>query len=226
MQLVVLAGGFGMRLRGSIPEGLPKPMAPIGGRPFLEHLFDRAIAQGVNGIHLLVGYAADVITGHFGSEYRGVPVTYSVEGVPLGTGGALKAAEPHLADDFLLVNGDTFADVKYRELHALLSSGPLGLTLSQIEDVSRYGSVTTEGGSVVAFREKGSAGRGFVNAGVYACRRDLLDALPPRESFSFEVDFLQPELPRLRPHFVLANSEIIDIGTPESYALANSVFGA
>lgn len=225
MQLVVLAGGFGTRLRGVIPEGLPKPMASIAGKPFLEHLLDRAIAQGVNGIHLLVGYAAEVITQHFGDEYHGVPVTYSVEDVPLGTGGALKAAAPHLADAFLFVNGDTFADVNYRDLLDLLGPSPLCLTLSEIEDVSRYGSVVAEADAAVAFREKGSTGRGFVNAGVYACRRELLDMLPDQESFSFEVDFLQTELPRLRPRFLLADSGIIDIGTPESYALANTIFG-
>ncbi len=225
MQLVVLAGGFGTRLRGVIPEGLPKPMASIAGKPFLEHLLDRAIAQGVTGIHLLVGYAAEVITHHFGNDYRGVPVTYSVEDVPLGTGGALRAAEPHLADNFLFVNGDTFAEVNYRALLDLLGSSLLCLTLSEIEDVSRYGSVVVEADTVVAFREKGAVGRGFVNAGVYACRRDLLEVLPDKESFSFEVDFLQAELPRLRPRFLVADSEIIDIGTPESYALANSVFG-
>lgn len=121
MQLVVLAGGFGTRLRGVIPEGLPKPMASIAGKPFLEHLLDRAIAQGVTGIHLLVGYAAEVITHHFGNDYRGVPVTYSVEDVPRGPE-ALRAAEPHLADNFLFVNGDTFAEVNYRALLDLLGS--------------------------------------------------------------------------------------------------------
>jgi D-glycero-alpha-D-manno-heptose 1-phosphate guanylyltransferase len=225
MQLVVLAGGFGTRLRGAIPEGLPKPMAPIAGRPFLEHLLDRAIVQGVKEVHLLVGHAAEVISRHFGNSYRGVPVSYSFENVPLGTGGALKAAMPHLAEEFIFVNGDTFADVSYRGLLDLLGSSPLCLSLAEIEDVSRYGSVITAGDVVVGFREKGAAGPGMVNAGAYACRRDLLDLLPDPASFSFEVDFLEPELPRLRSRFLVVASEIIDIGTPESYALANAVFG-
>src|SRR3954468_11746921 len=114
MQLVVLAGGFGTRLRGAIPEGLPKPMAPIGGRPFLEHLLDRGILHGVSDIHLLVGYRAEIISDHFGAAYRGVPVTYSFEETPLGTGGALKAAAPQLASEFIFANGDTFADLNYR----------------------------------------------------------------------------------------------------------------
>jgi D-glycero-alpha-D-manno-heptose 1-phosphate guanylyltransferase len=226
MQLVILAGGFGTRLRGVIPEGLPKPMAPIAGRPFLEHLFDHAIAQGVEEVHLLVGHAAEVISRHFGNSYGGVPVTYSFEYVPLGTGGALKAAEPKLAEEFLFVNGDTFADVNYCGLLDLLDSSSLSISLANIEDVSRYGSVITDVDVVVGFRAKGAVGPGMVNAGVYACRRDLVDLLPDQASFSFEVDFLEPELPRLRPRFQVVDSGIIDIGTPESYAFANAVFGS
>ena len=224
MQLVVLAGGLGTRLRGVIPEGLPKPMASIGGRPFLEHLLDRGISQGVTGVHLLVGHAAQLISDHFGDNYRGIPVTYSVEEIPLGTGGALKAAESKLAQEFLLVNGDTFADAPYRSVLDLLKTGLLGMCLARTEDVSRYGSVATDGDEVVGFREKGATGPGLVNAGVYACRRDLLDLLPDKPAFSFEVDFLQLQLPYLRPRFLVVDSGIIDIGTPESYALANNFF--
>jgi D-glycero-alpha-D-manno-heptose 1-phosphate guanylyltransferase len=225
MQLVVLAGGLGTRLRGAIPDGLPKPMASIAGRPFLEHLFDRAILQGVTSIHLLVGHSADVIVRHFCDVYREVAVTYSVEQVPLGTGGALRAAEPELADSFLFVNGDTFADVDYRALFALTESAPLGMSLARVDDVSRYGSVAVAGDHVIDFLEKGADGSGLINAGAYACRRDLVRAFPSRAAFSFEVDFLQPELPSLRPRFVVVESGIIDIGTPESYLRANAVFG-
>ena len=99
------------------------------------------------------------------------------------------------------------------------------MSLANIEDVSRYGSVVTDGDVVVGFREKGAEGPGMINAGAYACRRELLDLLPDKKSFSFEVDFLEPELPRLRPRFAAVDSGIIDIGTPESFALANAVFG-
>ncbi|WP_264004207.1 sugar phosphate nucleotidyltransferase [Mycolicibacterium sphagni] len=225
MQLVVLAGGFGTRLRGAIPEGLPKPMAPIGSKPFLEHLLDRGIAQGVRDIHLLVGYRAEIITGHFGAAYRDVPISYSFEETPLGTGGALKAAAAQLADEFVFANGDTFADCDYPDLLDRLGSGVLSMTLAAIADVSRYGSVVTEGDVAVRFREKGATGPGMVNAGTYGCRRELLGMLPERASFSFETDFLEPALPKLRPPFQIVKSGIIDIGTPESYRLAEDVFG-
>lgn len=183
MQLVVLAGGLGTRLRGAIPEDVPKSMATIAGRPFLEHLFDQAIGQGVDAFLLLTGYKAEVISGYFGESFRGVPVAYSVEDVPRGTGGALKAAGPQLASEFLLANGDTFVDVNYRGLLRLLKSSPLCLALASVQDVGRYGSVEIDARSVIGFHEKKFHGRGLINAGVYACSRSLLEILPAQESF-------------------------------------------
>lgn len=225
MQLVVLAGGLGTRLRGAISDGTPKPMAPIAGKPFLEHLLDRAVEQGVDQVHLLTGYRAEVVSDHFGSCYRGVPVTYSVETVPLGTGGALKAALDVLQHEFILANGDTFADVDYRSLLGLLGPCPIGMSLARVDDVSRFGSVTIDDDVVVGFGEKTVGGAGMVNAGVYACRQDLLALFPGRPSFSFEADFLQPALPTLKPRFQRINTGMIDIGTPESYSFANDRFG-
>lgn len=223
MQLVVLAGGLGTRLRGAIPEGLPKPMASISGRPFLEHLLDRAISQEVSEILLLVGYSAQVISRHFGANYRGLPVRYSIEDTPLGTGGAVKAAEAHLADTFILANGDTFADASYRRLMGALGSGTLSMSLAHIGDASRYGGADTEGDVVVGLKEKGISGPAMVNAGVYACRRELIRLMPDSSSFSFEKDFLEPRLPVLRPPFIIVDSGILDIGTTESFLYANNL---
>ncbi|SBS75855.1 putative D-glycero-D-manno-heptose 1-phosphate guanosyltransferase [uncultured Mycobacterium sp.] len=226
MQLVVLAGGRGTRLRDALPEGLPKPMAPIAGRPFLEYLLDQAIEQGVAEVQLLVGYSSEAIIDHFGDSYCGVPISYSAEPVPLGTGGALKAVGPRLADTFLLANGDTFADVSYRGLLDLVDSSLLSMSLARTANVGRYGSVVTKQDVIVGFHEKAAGGSGLVNAGVYGCRRELIAALPESASFSFETDFLEPQLPRLRPHFLVVESEIIDIGTPDSYVFANTLFGS
>lgn len=226
MQLVVLAGGLGTRLRGAIPAGVPKPMASIGGRPFLEHLLDNALAQGVTQTHLLVGYAAEKITGHFGSGYRGMSLTYSHEDAPLGTGGALKAAREQLSDEFVLCNGDTFADVGYDRLLRLLDGNVLSMGLARMSDAARFGTAITDHDVVVGFHEKWTTRSALVNAGVYACRRSIVEMLPVKAPSSFETDFLEPRLPSLRPRFVVADSGFIDIGTPESLAMANSVFGS
>lgn len=95
MQAVVLAGGFGTRLRGVVPD-LPKPMAPVAGRPFLAWILDRLVAAGARRAVLAVGYRHEAIRGHFGDAWRGLPLVYSVEAQPLGTGGAIRLAAAHI----------------------------------------------------------------------------------------------------------------------------------
>src|SRR5262245_17720256 len=115
---IILAGGLGTRLREAVPD-LPKPMAPVAGRPFLEHQLDLWIAQGVRRFVLAVGYRHEAIVQHFGASYRGATLEYSVETQPLGTGGALRQAAAMVGDErALLLNGDTWFDVPLPALAA------------------------------------------------------------------------------------------------------------
>src|SRR6266404_9021237 len=108
MEAVVLAGGLGTRLRAAVSD-VPKPMAPVQGRPFLERLLDYWIGQGVRRAILAVGYMHETIRRHFGEQYRGCAITYSIEHQPLGTGGALVQALPLVeGKTFLALNGDTY----------------------------------------------------------------------------------------------------------------------
>ena len=103
---IILAGGLGTRLREAVPD-LPKPMAPVNGRPFLEYLIDYWIEQGVKRFVMSVGYLHQDIVRHFGYRYRGVEIDYSVEESPLGTGGALLLASSKLKSNIfikLLIN--------------------------------------------------------------------------------------------------------------------------
>jgi D-glycero-alpha-D-manno-heptose 1-phosphate guanylyltransferase len=105
MKAIVLAGGFGTRLKERVPN-LPKPMAPVSGHPFLEYILDRLISGGIEEIILSVGYRADVIMSHFQNSYRNTLVTYAIESEPLGTGGAiLHALEVQINQNVLVVNG-------------------------------------------------------------------------------------------------------------------------
>src|SRR5262245_49936719 len=112
MQAIVLAGGLGTRLRATIGD-IPKPLAPVRGRPFLEYLLAYWIGQGVTSFILSVGYRSEMITGHFGASFRGAAIDYAVEDRPLGTGGGLLLATTRLAadDPFLVLNGDTYFEV-------------------------------------------------------------------------------------------------------------------
>ena len=178
---IVLAGGLGTRLREAVPD-VPKPMAPIEGRPFLEYQIDYWLGQGVSRFILSVGYRAEVIMEHFGNTYRNVRIDYAVESSPLGTGGGLLLAAAQLGEDapFLLLNGDTFFEVDLASLQAFHSAHHAGWTFSlfRADEAGRYmGLDVRADGSIRSLRAgkgdsgKGDSGKGEIgalaNGGVY-----------------------------------------------------------
>lgn len=226
MQIVLLAGGLGTRLRGTIPEGVPKSMAPVAGRPFLERILDTTLDGGFQEVVLLVGHQSPAIVDHFGSTYRGLPLRYVVEDRPLGTGGALRNAGDILAEKFVLLNGDSYAEVDFHALTSGLDAGPLAMTLTPVPDAGRFGTVAIEHDRAVRVVEKGVRGPSLINAGIYGCDREILAYLPRSGPSSFEVDVLESHVPSLRPKFELTTGAFFDIGVPEDYARANEYFAA
>lgn len=224
MQVVVLAGGLGTRLRAAIPAGTPKPMAFVAGRPFLEHLLEQAVTCGASSFVLLVGHHATVIRDRIGNTFRGRPVLYSQETAQLGTGGAIAAARPMLEERFVLMNGDTYVPVDLQCLVSQLRQDALALTLVRMKDTTRFGAVHTEKGRATAMLEKGVGGPGLINAGVYAMRRELLETFPQTEVCSFERDVLEIRLPDNHAPFTLARGTFFDIGVPEDYRAADQWF--
>lgn len=224
---IVLAGGFGTRLRAVVSDR-PKPMAPIRGRPFLELLLDRLVEQKVPEIVLAVSFMAESITSHFGCAYRRVPVAYSIEREPLGTGGGVRQAMTHLeATEAIVLNGDTWSafDVcgmlaAHRESRAVLTMGVV-----RVQDVARYGALDVHDHRVRAIREKGDAGPGAINAGVYLFSRDARALLPAVPAFSLERDFLVAKLDALAPLAYELDPPFIDIGLPEDFQRAQSLLG-
>lgn len=224
MEAIVLAGGFGTRLASRL-HGLPKPMAPIAGRPFLEVLFTQLRRSGCTRVLLSVGHQHTVIQGHFGASFNGLPLDYVIENVPLGTGGAIRLALAQAREESVLVlNGDTFLDADYAAMMRLHAVEDAAVTLAVVhrDDVSRYGSVTIEGQRIVGFEEKGRAGPGYISAGTYVLTRCL--AWPPAlpEKFSIELDFFVPEVARLRPAAFTVDGYFLDIGIPEDYDRART----
>ena len=224
---IVLAGGLGTRLRSTVAD-VPKPMAPIGGRPFLEYQMDYWLAQGVSRFILSVGYRADVITGHFGAEYRGIPVEYAVESSPLGTGGGLILALAQLSGDapFLLLNGDTFFEVDLGVLRAfhLAHGASWTFSLFRTDEAERYmGVEVAMDGSIRSLRAgKGGVGA-LANGGVY-----FVEPTPLRNMAFKAGDKLSLE-EELLPAFAIAGGKLfaaefrgrfIDIGVPLDYLRA------
>jgi NDP-sugar pyrophosphorylase family protein len=218
VQAIILAGGLGTRLRSVVPD-LPKPMADVGGRPFLDYLLRQLARGGFDDVILATGHRAEAIEQYFGrGGGHGMRLAYSREPQPLGTGGALKLAERHLAGDRIVVmNGDSFFDIPIRELVATheRSGATATLALSHRDEAGRYGSVELDaGGAVTGFAEKtASAAPGLVNGGVYVVERSVVAAMPAGVPVSLEHDVF-PSLVGRGLHGVAFDGAFIDIGVP------------
>lgn len=225
MQAIILAGGFGTRLR-SVVADVPKPMAPINGQPFLALLLQHLARAGFTSVVLAVGYRQEVIKDFFGSSYAGIRIQYSPEENPLGTGGAIRQALPLTKDAAVFVlNGDTFLDVDFvamQQQHAD-ASAELSIAVHPVDDVARYGALEVAEGRIVGFIEKGRQGRGIINGGVYLLSRDLLGAYEVGDAFSFETDFFMPNVSDLSPLAFAGDGMFIDIGVPEDYDRAQNL---
>lgn len=219
---IVLAGGFGTRLRAVVSD-VPKPMAPVAGRPFLDYLLQSLAAQGVQRVILSTGHMAHLIENRYSDGFMGMSVTCVHESSPLGTGGAIRKAMSVVQSEWALVlNGDTWLDMPYGDFvrKSVASDVPLSIVTRMVPDASRYGCCTIREGQIIAFGEKNNGGPGFINAGVYAMRKNVFDRFNLPEAFSFEHDFLREHLPALTPMAYPANGYFIDIGIPEDYARA------
>jgi D-glycero-alpha-D-manno-heptose 1-phosphate guanylyltransferase len=216
MQAIILAGGFGARLRALVSE-VPKPLAPIHGKPFLSYLMDYLKTQGITRVILSVHYKHEKIQAYFQSSYNGISIEYAVEDRPLGTGGAIKYALEltNNKEPVFVLNGDTWVKLNYYAMYALKSSAII-MCLCSMPDTSRYGSVTIANNKVVTFNERGGAYPGLINAGVYLINPDLFEGFP-RSVFSFEKDFLFANIHTIKPQAFIAEGDFFDIGVPEDY---------
>lgn len=223
-QALILAGGRGTRL-GALTESCPKPILPVAGRPFLDYLISRLARLGIGDVILSTGYHAALIRETLPEgALRGVRLRHSVEQEPAGTGGAVALAEPLLADQFIVLNGDTLFDVDVQALAALLALHPdaeAAVALREVEDAGRYGRVTLDGDRITAFAEKSGDGRGLINGGIYCLRRSALRRLPAGPS-SLERDFFPALAAEGRLRGRSFAGYFIDIGLPETLARAQS----
>jgi NDP-sugar pyrophosphorylase family protein len=226
--VVVLVGGLGTRLQ-SLPGRIPKVLRPVQGRPFLEHLVDQVVRHGGRRMILALGHLKEAFTPFLGIRPGGLEVLGSAEPAPLGTGGALRLALSKVKTRTLLVmNGDSYVDADFGLLvgeHRRRGSRAT-LLLTEVDDAARFGRVETgPSGEIVRFVEKGAAGPGAVNAGVYLLERDIVESIPEGTAVSLERDFF-PALVGKGFHGVRGRFRFIDIGTPESYAEAETYLGA
>ena len=265
MEVIVLAGGLGTRLR-SVLADIPKCMAPVGGlrEPFFPEAEEKADASGKNGspegskpflgyllewleqypvnhVVFSVGYLKEQVIGYVQSREWPFSYDFAIEETPLGTGGGIRLALTKCREnEVFVVNGDTFYPV---DLNAFPSGVPITVALKPMQDFDRYGAVeisakgtelcsasakkhadaTSEHSSVpriTAFHEKQPCAEGFINGGVYAINRSLLDLSGLPEQFSFEKEVLEKGAAEGRIYGWVSDAYFIDIGIPEDYARA------
>lgn len=228
MEAIVLVGGLGKRLRSEVSD-LPKAMAPINGRPFLEYQMGYLKNQGITRVIMAVGYKKEHIQQHFQNEYQHIEIVYAEEHEPLGTGGAIVNALPLVKNNrFFILNGDTVFNIsldklieKHRDLNADLT-----MALRKIEDTTRYGSVEIDhSGRIKGFLEKGEAqGKGLINGGIYFANRSLIENCSENERFSFEKEVLEQNYKTQKFYGVPFDDYFLDIGIPEDYKRAQHEF--
>lgn len=230
LDVVILAGGFGTRLR-SVVADRPKVLAPIDGVPFLRRYLDWLSAFGARRVILALGYRAEMVQDFVKSQdWAGMEIDWFVESTPLGTGGAVRAVLPQIRSQAALVtNGDSVTKVdlcRFVEFHRG-HRARLSMLLTLLPNVTQSGLVeTAENGEVISFREKPSeASAGYINAGMYLIEREAIAEFPGNGPVSIEKDIF----PRFcgRGFFAMKGDfPFIDIGTPESYSRAASFFAA
>lgn len=228
MKAVILIGGEGTRLR-PLTLKIPKAMVPILNKPFLVHLLEYLRSHGVDEVILALGYMPDPIQSHLGDgEALGVKLVYSVEDQPLGTAGAVKLAEAHLDETFLVFNGDIITEIDLTEMikRHRKAQPRASIALTPVEDPTAFGVVETySSGMVHRFVEKPSKDEvttNMINAGIYVLEPEVLNDVPAGEKCMFE-NWVFPRLLERGEKMLSYPSHAywIDIGTPEKYLRAN-----
>jgi D-glycero-alpha-D-manno-heptose 1-phosphate guanylyltransferase len=217
---IVLAGGLGTRLRGTVGD-VPKCLAPVGARSFLDILLDTLFAAGASEVVLSLGHLADQVVAAVQAHHAGRPVRWVVEPALLGTGGAIAHVMDTLAiAEALVANGDTHLDGDLAGMLTPLDTagGELfRMALAQVSDRTRFGGVEVDAqGRVRGFLEKGRSDAGAINAGLYRLARAALPAARAG-AYSLEADVLPGLVAQGAVRALAVNGSFIDIGVPEDY---------
>lgn len=228
---IVLAGGLGTRLRSAVPD-VPKPMASISGRPFLEYQLDYWITQGIRDFVLSVGYRHEIITAHFGQSYRGAGIRYAIEEVPLGTGGGLllAASQIQTPNPFLVLNGDTFFEVPLAALANFHSRRQSDWTFSlfRADESGRYmGMELAKDNRIYSLTPKATGRTGLLaNGGVYLVEPKIMAncGFIAGDKASLEDDILACLQARdSKLYGFECAGRFIDIGVPQDYFRASEI---
>ncbi len=224
-EAIILAGGMGTRLQ-KVVQDVPKPMAPVSGKPFLFYILKWLEKYGFKKVIISAGYKADVIIKYFGDSFDGISIDYALEEKPLGTGGAVRFALGKISgNESLILNGDTWFPIDLNNFHSFHkeTGSTFSIALKRMKEFSRYGSVEWEGNTIIRFNEKKFCKDGHINGGIYLADRQFIESRQLPEVFSLEMDLLEKEVGSGLIKCQVFNDPFIDIGIPEDYRKAQLV---
>ena len=223
IDVVILCGGFGKRLQ-TIIKDVPKPMAKIKQRPFLDILIGFIASYGFRRFILCTGYKAGIIEKYYRQKNSNLSIEFSRERKPLGTGGAIKNTKNYIrTSPFLVTNGDSFCKINLKEFvdFHLKKDALISIAVTNIDVCDDYGVITMNNlQQIVKFNEKAKGYKNrLVNAGFYLLQREVFSMMPKKDNFSIERDFF-PKIIKKNLYAFETQESVIDIGTPERYKKA------
>jgi len=222
--MVIMAGGLGTRLRPRT-EDCPKPLLPVGGKPMLEHIIERAKAEGFGTFVLAINYLGHMIEDYFGDGGRWqVKIEYLREESPLGTAGAIALLEPRPSLPVLVSNGDVLTDIRYSELLDFHCRHDAAATMAvRLHEWQHpFGVVRTNGVDIVGFDEK-PVTRAHINAGIYVLEPASIDVLNLGEPCDMPALFTRLNDRNARTIVYPMHEPWLDVGREADLAQADSV---
>lgn len=225
---IILAGGLGTRLSHLVTD-VPKPMALVSDKPFLQYLFDYLIQQNMQRVIVCVGHKHESITQYFGNNYKNLQIDYCFEEQLLGTGGAIKHAldSYDINEKVLVLNGDAYFPVDIKAMHKLHQTHDclLTLALKHMSNSARYGSVVVKDNLIAEFQEKSDVSNGLINGGIYLLSAPSIKMLRDMalSKFSWEYAILTNWVKQYRVGAYEDKGNFIDIGIPEDYQKAQQL---
>ena len=218
--MIVLAGGFGTRLK-SVLNDVPKPLAPVIGKPFIIFLLEHWIDKGVNKFIFLLHYKSDLISktildflSHCG---KNITIEFIEESEPLGTGGSILNAidELKINHSFLVVNADTWLGDGFNQISNMK---PNTIAAVKVTNAQRYGSINIKNSLIKDFREKSkSVENGYISAGLYHLNPDIFKDVSLDTNFSLEDKIFPLLADKGKLRALKLKTSFIDIGIPEDY---------
>jgi dTDP-glucose pyrophosphorylase len=220
--MVIMAGGKGTRLMPHT-EDCPKPMVKIAGKPMMEHIIERARAEGFRKFLVSIHHLGNMIEDYFGNGERwDIDIAYLKEERPLGTAGALSLMNPRPEAPFIVTNGDVISDIRYGELldFHLKHQAVATMAVRLYEWQHPFGVVNTDGIDIVGFAEK-PVTRNHINAGVYAFSPSMIDSLVHGEQLDMPSLFERLQSQAIRTVAYPMHEPWLDVGRPADLATAN-----